>query len=61
VDRDKLLNMTIYELVNEDIANRAASIISLETGKECMQSVKLATGITLAVDAHPVFDEDGHV
>lgn len=61
VDRHKLLNMTIYELVNEDIANRAASIISLETGQECMQSVKLATGITLAVDAHPVFDEDGHV
>lgn len=59
--RETLLSMTAYDLVDKGLASSAASITALETRQECMQAVTLSNGITLAVNAKPLFNDAGEV
>lgn len=59
--RETLLSMTAYGLVDKGLASSAASITALETRQECMQAVTLSNGITLAVNAKPLFNDAGEV
>lgn len=61
VSKEQLLTMTAYDLVENHLASCAASITALETCQESMQAVKLATGVTLAVSAKPLFNELGKI
>lgn len=59
--REQLLTMTAHDLVDTNMASSAASITALETRQECMQAVRLAGGVTLAVNAKPIFNADGEI
>lgn len=60
IPRERLLRMTIFDLVDQGVASSAATITALETRQECMQSVTLPIG-TVAVNAKPLFNKDGAV
>ena len=61
VSREKLLSLTIYEMVEQNISRSAASITALETRQECFQSVLLGNGGMLAVNAKPLLNAAGEV
>lgn len=60
IPRERLLHMTIYDLVDQGVASSAATITALETRQESMQSVTLPNG-TVAVNAKPLFNEAGDI
>lgn len=60
VSRERLLHMTIYDLVEQGLASSGATITALETRRECMQSVTLTNGL-MAVYAKPLFNESGEI
>ena len=61
VPRQQLLTMTAYEVVAQNLASSAASITALESGQECMQAVRVSDGVTLAVNAKPLFNNAGEI
>lgn len=58
---EDLLNKTMYELVDNGILSRSASIMVLEQKKPVTTTLKTITGTLLLVSATPVFDENGEI
>ena len=51
----------MYELVDQGILSRSASILVLEQRKSITITLSTVTGTNLLVSATPVFDEDGNI
>ncbi|NLL86770.1 MAG: sigma 54-interacting transcriptional regulator [Syntrophomonadaceae bacterium] len=58
---EELVNKTMYELVDQGILSRSASILVLEQRKSITITLSTVTGTNLLVSATPVFDEDGNI
>ncbi|HWP98280.1 MAG TPA: sigma 54-interacting transcriptional regulator [Syntrophomonadaceae bacterium] len=58
---EQFLNRTMYELVEDGILSRSASVIVIEQKKPVTTTLTTITGTTLLVSATPVFDEKGEI
>lgn len=58
---EELVNKTMYELVDQGILSRSASILVLEQRKPIIITLSTVTGTNLLVSATPVFDEEGNI
>jgi PAS domain S-box-containing protein len=58
---EELVNKSMYELVDQGILSRSASILVLEQRKSITITLSTVTGTNLLVSATPVFDEDGNI
>lgn len=58
---EDLVNKTMFELVDEGILSRSASILVLEQRKPITITLSTVTGSNLLVSATPVFDEEGNI
>jgi len=58
---EDLVNKTMYELVDQGILSRSASILVLEQRKPITITLTTVTGTNLLVSATPVFDEEGNI
>lgn len=58
---EELVNKTMYELVDQGILSRSASILVLEQRKSITITLSTVTGTNLLVSSTPVFDEDGNI
>ena len=55
------MRMSAYELLDRKLASSVAALKVLETKQEHIQAVTFANGNTMAVNARPVFDENGDI
>ena len=58
---EELMRMSAYELLDRKLASSVAALKVLETKQEHIQAVTFANGNTMAVNARPVFDENGDI
>lgn len=58
---DELLDRTMYELVEQGILSRSASVLVIEQKKPVTTTLTTVTGTHLLVSATPVFDEEGKI
>ena len=58
---EELMRMNAYELLDRKLASSVAALKVLETKQEHIQAVTFANGNTMAVNARPVFDENGDI
>lgn len=60
--QNELVGTSVYDLRSKgSVASGFASITALETKAESTEAVKLVSGVTLAVSARPILDEDDNV
>lgn len=60
IPKERLLSMTIFDLVEQGVVSSAATITTLATRQECIQSVALPIG-TVVVNAKPLFNKAGEI
>lgn len=61
VSKEELMTMTAYELLDRNLVSSVAALKVLDTKKEHIQAVTFANGGTMAVNARPVFDQNGAI